>query len=89
MKEVGFALIGALVYAILLWLIGQHANLFLTAFAFGYLLVAVVDLWRCWRSVHVDRSRATRLELAWAALVVFPFGSLLWLPWDTYRAIRG
>jgi hypothetical protein len=87
-KEVGFALIGACVYAALLWLLGPHVGHFLIAFLFGYCLVATVDLWRCWRSVHLDRARATTLELAYAAVLLFPLGSLLWLPWDAYRAIR-
>lgn len=88
MKEFGFALVGAAVYAILLWLIGPVVGRFLAAFLFGYCIVAVMDLWRCWRSVHVDRARASRLELLYAAVILFPLGSLLWLPWDAYRAIR-
>lgn len=88
MRAVGFALLGAWLYIVLLWLVGPHLGRFGASFLFGYCLVAVVDLWRCWYHVPVQRVKATRLELAYAALLLFPFGSLLWLPWDAYRAFR-
>lgn len=85
MIEAAFAVIGAWVYAALLLILDNILPAWLVTFLGGYFLVAVVDLWRCWRAVKWQR--ATRLERALAALLLFPIASALWLPWDLGRAL--
>lgn len=85
MTEVGFALIGAILYAVLGALLLPFVGPHWLGFLVGYMVVATVDLWRCWRSTPWRRIHATTLEMTVAALFLFPLGSLLWLPWDATR----
>lgn len=87
MTEAGLALIGAWLYAALLLAVEPFLGISAVSFILGYMAVAVVDLWRCWRSVAWRHTGAPLLEMALAVLVLFPIGSLLWLPWDVKRVI--
>lgn len=88
MNEVTFAMVGAVLYAALAVLGCHMLGYQWVGFFAGYMVVATVDLWRCWRSTPWRRVRATSLELAIAVFLLFPFGSLLWLPWDATRLVR-
>jgi hypothetical protein len=82
--EALFSLIGSWLYSLILILLEPRVPSAVFAFAIGYLFVALVDLWRCWRCVQWRR--CSLLELIIAVLITFPIGSALWLPWDIHRA---
>lgn len=86
MVEAALAALGAWFYAALLIILHSFAPCWLLTFLGGYLFVATLDLWRCWRAVRWRR--ATPLEVAVAAFFLFPIASALWMPWDLGRVFN-
>lgn len=86
MREVAFAIVGSWLYAGIIAVLEPFIGPAGATFLFGYFVVAIVDLWRCWASVR--GVAANPLELTVAVLLLFPIGSLLWLPWDVARLLH-
>lgn len=83
MVEAALTAIGLWIYAVLLYVASLFTGTTVLSFLLGYLLYATIDLWRCWRSV--DWRNASPIERALAVLLLFPIGSLFWMPWDLQR----